>query len=533
MLSRPKVAVINVAVFLSTRDSARSLSFWAYLHIMCMRFSIAIAACFGLSIWSVGSIWEELLRSTDAPSHKAPSSAENAVLVFTNQQHKRRNNTVFVPQRRKNMTKTTTTTTSISTLTRRRRQSNLNECLLRLEEPISRIQQRSKFAPVLQSLVRVDDEYRVVLITEHLRGQYYRWTVEAKWTCDGLPARLHPRQRENDEGVGGTFVITCPLTVQNITGIVADGGKKNSIIHYNATVWKQCSDSQDEIATQQGIPAESSDKVMCTMIRGLHWELAQWIEYHRMIGFEHFLIYLNEQYNATTLPDAADITYIPWNYKPLLAPRKYDYLPHQAAQQMDCILRAQNANVTWLALPDVDEYFQIVAKNETLDEILSSHQTDDQMGGLQLPSWFWGANHDDNNQTEANVDNNMKNSTSDADDDLMIDTTWRRDHSHGTTVSGESKIGAGREKMIVRPRRVVYFACHKIIVVDSNNGTVAKEENRIRMNHYKEREEGVYPVAHKTKQQNIVKDESFRDAYASRLREGLKSSLAHSDWCSL
>lgn len=464
----------------------------------------------------------------DAPPPKV-SSAENAVLVFTNQQHKRRNNTMaFASQRRKNMT---TASSSSSVSTTRRRQSNLNECLLRMEEPISRIQQRSKFAPVLQSLVRVDDEYRVVLITEHIRGQYYRWTVEAKWTCDGLPARLHPRQRENDEGVGGTFVITCPLTVQNITGTVAnDGDKKNSIIHYNATVWKQCSDdSEDDVAMKQGIPAESSNKVMCTMVRGLHWELAQWIEYHRMIGFEHFLIYLNEPYNATTsLPDAADITYIPWNYKPLLPPRQYDYIPHQAAQQMDCILRAQNANVTWLALPDVDEYFQIVAKNETLDEILSSHDDDDQMGGLQLPSWFWGANHDDN-QTDI-VDNNM-NSTSNVDnDDLMIDTTWRRDRSYGTTVYGEGKIGIGREKMIIRPRRVVYFACHKIIVGGSNNGTAMKEEKRIRMNHYKERETGVFPVAPKQKQQNIVKDESFRDAYASRLREGLlKSSLSHSD----
>jgi hypothetical protein len=47
------------------------------------------------------------------------------------------------------------------------------------------------------------------------------------------------------------------------------------------------------------------------MILGNHWESTQWIEYHRIIGFQHFPIYLDEPYEPETLPNAADITYIP------------------------------------------------------------------------------------------------------------------------------------------------------------------------------------------------------------------------------
>jgi hypothetical protein len=35
-------------------------------------------------------------------------------------------------------------------------------------------------------------------------------------------ALLHPNQVENAAGEGGTFVLTCPLTVQMVTGIQGD-----------------------------------------------------------------------------------------------------------------------------------------------------------------------------------------------------------------------------------------------------------------------------------------------------------------------
>lgn len=417
-------------------------------------------------------------------------------------------------------------------------------CQANLIGHVSRIQQqhyiRNPFhgQPILQSMVPVDGTYRMIFITEHIKHLYASWTstissnnttnnnsnrTEAQWTCDGTPALLHPKQHENNVGEGGTFVLTCPITVQMVTGIQGDvdghaghGAGSRRTVHYNTSVWRSCADDNP----LQGIPTNSTHKVVCTMIAGHHWELTQWMEYHRLIGFQHFLIYLNEPYEPETLPNATDITYIPWNFTRL---GDKGAIPHQAVQQMDCIQRAQARNVTWLALLDVDEYFQIMTKinpnnnnstNEegtTLDEILKSHEIDPQMGGLQIPSWFFGENiHDENHRTISTTTPTALNvdSVQTQHSQLMIDSVWRGRFSYG-----QGRPAAGREKMIVRPRQVVYFACHKIVV-----GGPMKAEPRIRMNHYKTREKGVYPNSLPSQ---IVRDESFRDTYGPILRKRL------------
>ena len=248
-------------------------------------------------------------------------------------------------------------------------------CQAHLVGPVSQIQQQHvhQGQPILHSMVPVDGAYRLIFITEHIKHLYQSWTCTATnnyhdcnwtaalWTCDGTPALLHPNQHENDVGEGGTFVLTCPLTVQMVTGIQGcDHGQGSTIprhhcgrVEYNTSVWRNCADHNP----LQGIPINSTNKVVCTMISGHHWELTQWIEYHRVVGFEHFLIYLNEPYEPDTLPNATDITYIPWNFARV---GEKGAMPHQAVQQMDCIQRAQARNVTWLALHDVDEYFQIM-----------------------------------------------------------------------------------------------------------------------------------------------------------------------------
>ncbi|KAI2506088.1 hypothetical protein MHU86_8319 [Fragilaria crotonensis] len=156
----------------------------------------------------------------------------------------------------------------------------------------------------------------------------------------------------------GTLVITCPLTVKLVTGTTVGRGA----VEYNTSIWRNCSD-HDEL---QGIPEASVERMVCTMFLGDHFELAQWIEYHRIIGFQHFLIYLHghgDVENSTSLPIGADIKYIPWNFVNFGYHR--DGMIRQAIQQMDCIQRAQARNVTWVALHDMDEYFQIM-DNSTL-----------------------------------------------------------------------------------------------------------------------------------------------------------------------
>lgn len=383
-----------------------------------------------------------------------------------------------------------------------KRRSLVEDCQFQLQEPVSKIQKICSFVkpstgscmrkpPLLQSMVQVDGSYRLVFITEHMvRTEHYaRWTTGANWTCDDQPATLYDNQHMNDAGTGGTFVLTCPLGVQRVAGRARPPTAANDkeVVEYNTSLWRQCSDANLEL----GLPTHSTSKVACTMLAGDHWELTQWIEYHRMIGFERFLIYLNERYNATDLPDAADITYIPWNYTKL----GQNNIPLQAAQQQDCILRAQARNVTWLALFDVDEYLQIMNESSTLDEILLAYSGNQEMGGLQLPSWFRG-------------DNLMENRTALDATQLVIDSVWR-----GPKAYGDGRPQAGREKMIIRPRRVFYFGCHKIVL-----GGPMLREPQIRMNHYKERDKGVFwPIDPK----KIISDESFRNRFGPKLRQRL------------
>ncbi|KAI2513207.1 glycosyl transferase [Fragilaria crotonensis] len=372
------------------------------------------------------------------------------------------------------------------TVTIRKRKAIVDECQASLVRPVSQIQQqiirRRKRTPILQSMVPVDGAYRLIFITEHMKDLYFSWTTQkgASWRCDGQPAVFHADQHLNDHGEGGTLVITCPLTVQLVTGKRAGGGD----VEYNTSVWRNCSD-HDEL---QGIPAASVERMVCTMFLGDHFELAQWIEYHRLIGFQHFLIYLHGTHdvqNSTTLPDGTYITYIPWNFEDLRSS-----VMHQAVQQMDCIQRAQARNVTWVALHDVDEYFQML-DGSTLEDVLVSHESDEEMGGLQIPSWFFGENLSERTAIQSNE--TLK---------LVIESVWK----------SKTPNLDGREKMIIKPRHVVYFACHMIVV-----GGYMKGEPRIQMNHYRERNNGVFLARN-----SIVKDSSFQMHYGPILRERLK-----------
>lgn len=81
------------------------------------------------------------------------------------------------------------------------------------------------------------------------------------------------------------------------------------------------------------------------------------MEYRRLIlWYDHFLDNTNEPLNMMTrLPQMPYITYVPCDYRMRYLGYHHG-IPHQMAQQHDCILRTQARNVTWLvALHDVDE----------------------------------------------------------------------------------------------------------------------------------------------------------------------------------
>ena len=54
----------------------------------------------------------------------------------------------------------------------------------------------------------------------------------------------------------------------------------------------------------------------CLRFRGVRdrEHVPEWIEYHRVLGVEHFWIYTNEEWNMTGLYEASYITYLPFDF---------------------------------------------------------------------------------------------------------------------------------------------------------------------------------------------------------------------------
>ena len=102
--------------------------------------------------------------------------------------------------------------------------------------------------------------------------------------------------------------------------------------------------------------------------------LPSWVEYHRVImGIQHFIIYVNEPWsNFTRNPDyfyhPPYITYVPFRESLGLNPFKF-----QHAAQIDAIQRLHGSSVEWIAMMDVDEYFQLTATT-TVNKNASSPQ---------------------------------------------------------------------------------------------------------------------------------------------------------------
>ena len=106
--------------------------------------------------------------------------------------------------------------------------------------------------------------------------------------------------------------------------------------------------------------------------------LLEWIIYHRLVGVDHFLVYIKEeslvniesiiQYLAPFISDHT-ITLIKWQFGAFLEPENAFQIP----QMIDAVQRTADYSV-WTMIGDTDEFFY--AKHyDTLTAILASYQT--------------------------------------------------------------------------------------------------------------------------------------------------------------
>jgi Glycosyltransferase family 92 len=313
-----------------------------------------------------------------------------------------------------------------------------------------------------------------------------KWVSKGIWFCDGRPASLVGKGCPNGE----TLVIICPQTehdvqpglvnVRNITYYIGD--------HIDCFLTRTFRRPNVSGATAaNAFLFGESMKYPRRMI--------EWVEYHRMIGVDHFFIYYMGNYSSDEgflMPNFPYLTYLPYN---LMDESNFFDLTKsfrfQKTQQMDAIYRARGLGYSWMLMLDIDEYIQFgnmsLKLPEYLTDCLQIHRKtgNPNIGGISIQSTSFGAAHGEPRFP-----------------DLMIDHIWKRQ----TMFVGE------RQKSIVRPNHVDYYAIHG---VTSGDFEVHAEPNIIRIAHYRRPELGVF-LASLPK-----RDSSFRDFWHDKLKAKL------------
>jgi hypothetical protein len=171
-------------------------------------------------------------------------------------------------------------------------------------------------------------------------------------------------------------------------------------------------DFDEELSDPRPVRASFHQRylTLATMIKNQRRWIREWVEFHIMIGVEHFIIYDNE---STDLPfeilepyvEQGLVTYVIWPPKSIPPPKnfktgldrwQYRWLrdaldtclddgwelhrqgPCQLAAFMDAIQRTKDGVSRWLAIWDVDEFIfpQEKSNFRTLSGLLRRHFAD-------------------------------------------------------------------------------------------------------------------------------------------------------------
>jgi hypothetical protein len=111
--------------------------------------------------------------------------------------------------------------------------------------------------------------------------------------------------------------------------------------------------------------------------------LKEWIEYHRIVGVEHFYLYNNnstDDYSAVLAPYVQQgiVELFDWS-----SPPQVDWTPYQQQAYNDCVQRSIG-HTRWLAVIDIDEFI-VPVRAPNIQALLKKFDTKE-IGGLMC---FW------------------------------------------------------------------------------------------------------------------------------------------------
>ena len=107
--------------------------------------------------------------------------------------------------------------------------------------------------------------------------------------------------------------------------------------------------------------------------------LAEWLTYHRLIGVEHFWVYVTElwtsEHRPTNILMLPYVTYIPYNFvwRDHWAHSSFRAPFHnfwQVAMQHQCIFRAKRHKLKWVTTTDIDEYIRLPGRHSSIAPLM-------------------------------------------------------------------------------------------------------------------------------------------------------------------
>lgn len=130
---------------------------------------------------------------------------------------------------------------------------------------------------------------------------------------------------------------------------------------------------------------------VCAIFQNEAPYLKEWIEYHQLLGFEHFYLYNN--HSTDNFKDVLQpyikkgvVELIDWDYQ-------YDqnFDPVQKAAYNHCILVSKD-KTTWLAVIDIDEFI-VPVQASTIQEFLAPYNKKENVGGILIFWVFYGTSY--------------------------------------------------------------------------------------------------------------------------------------------
>jgi hypothetical protein len=197
--------------------------------------------------------------------------------------------------------------------------------------------------------------------------------------------------------------------------------------------------------------------------------LKEWLEYHLLIGVQHFYLYNNfsgDDYQDVLQPyvERGIVELIEWPY---IGGNTYDAV--QCDAYRDALSRARHT-AKWLALIDVDE-FLVPVKDNDLTSILVPFESDSTIGGVCAAWVCFGTSH---------VSRIPR-------DRLMIETLVLSEE--GLATPGQFPWEQGTFKSIVRTERTDSIESPHVALYDAECSHVPLFPDLLQINHYWTRDE--------------------------------------------